>query len=556
MDVLQVKNLSFTYPGADTPALNGLDFSVRQGEFVLLCGASGCGKTTLLSLIKPSLAPVGKRSGEILYNGNDVSEASDGAAEIGFVRQDPELGIVTDKVWHELAFGLENSGTDPAVIGRKVAETASFFGIAPWYEKDTASLSGGQKQILNLASLLVTDPKILLLDEPTANLDPIASSEFLSLLKRIHLELGITIILSEHRLEEVFPIADRVMLLEKGSVLSFTSPGGYAKEIRKVRREFSLYPGLPAAMRVFAETGGEGDCPVSIREGKRYLEDRFQKRDLPATDENKASKPESVLSVRELYFRYEKRSDDVLKGLDLDLPRGKFSCLLGGNGTGKSTLLRILCGLEKAYHGSVKLDGKPVRSLKEKTGSQGGIAFLPQDPKACFLKNTLREDLSFYLNTRGLAPDRIEEKIKEVSEKMEIAPLLDRHPLDLSGGETERCAIAKLLLSDPAVLLLDEPTKGMDASFKIRFAAILKECCESGKTVFMATHDLEFAAEYSDHAGILFGGRIVSFLPSREFFRGNRFYTTAFHRMASSLFPSVVTKEDLVECCKKSEAAK
>ncbi|MBQ7354002.1 MAG: ABC transporter ATP-binding protein, partial [Clostridia bacterium] len=220
MEILQIENLSFRYPKAEHNALTDVTLSINRGELVVVCGQSGCGKTTLLRLLKKELAPAGEQVGSVRYCGTPVGELEDrtSAAEIGFVMQDPESQIVTDRVWHELVFGAENLGIPSDVIRRRAGELASYFGIDGWFRRTTDTLSGGQKQLLNLASVTLLQPKVLILDEPTAQLDPIAAAEFMNTLQRLNRQLGLTVILSEHRLEEVFPSADKILLMDKGKV--------------------------------------------------------------------------------------------------------------------------------------------------------------------------------------------------------------------------------------------------------------------------------------------------------------------------------------------------
>ena len=280
MEILHIEDLSFRYPKAEKYALENINLSVESGEFIVICGRSGCGKTTLLRLLKRELSPAGEKSGKITYRGTDTDGLCerDAAADIGFVMQDPDSQIVTDKVWHELAFGLENLGVPTETIRRRVGEMASYFGIADWFRKSTDELSGGQKQLLNLASVMVMQPKILLLDEPTGQLDPIAAADFIATVQKLNRELGLTVILVEHRLEDVFPAADRVLMLEDGRTLLCDTPRGAGKRLRELDGDHPMLLGLPAAMRVYGALSADGDsdtCPLTVREGRDYLEKNF-----------------------------------------------------------------------------------------------------------------------------------------------------------------------------------------------------------------------------------------------------------------------------------------
>ena len=253
MECFKVENLSFTYPNRESETISNVNFEVSSGEFILVCGKSGCGKTTLLRLLKPSLAPYGTLCGNISFAGSPVSEYDDRAQaeRIGFVMQNPDNQIVTDKVWHELAFGLESLGCKTPEIRTRVSEMASFFGIQDWFYKNVTELSGGQKQLLNLASVMVMQPSVLILDEPTSQLDPIAAQEFLNTLKKINRELGISVILSEHRLEDAFPLADRVIVMDGGKIIADDTPGETGKILRDMNH--SMYRALPTPVKVYGE---------------------------------------------------------------------------------------------------------------------------------------------------------------------------------------------------------------------------------------------------------------------------------------------------------------
>ncbi len=526
MALLHLQNVSFTYPQSETAALRGVNLDVEAGEFVLLCGESGCGKSTLLRLIKRELSPFGDEDGEIAYAGAPVGtlDARRATAEIGFVLQDPEAQIVTDTVWHELAFGLESLGLESTVIRRRVAEMASYFGLEDWMHKPTAALSGGQKQLLNLASVMAMNPKLLLLDEPTAQLDPIAAANFIGTLQKLNRELGLTILLIEHRLEEVFPIVDRVVLMADGAV-AFDGEPRQSDAFFKAHPSHPMEAGLPSAMRIFRLLGGEGDSPLTVREGRRYLE-RYAHTAPPLRDEPPHG--EAAVQLQNVWFRYEKTAADILKGCDLTVYRGEHFCILGGNGAGKSTTLKVIAGLCRPHRGKVRL-------FEQRT------ALLPQDPRTVFLGKTVREDLA------EIQAD--ETQIASVCELLGITHTLERHPYDLSGGEQQRAALAKLLLLRPQVLLLDEPTKGIDAYAKRTLAAILQTLKADGVTVITVTHDVEFAAMTGDRLGLFFDGELTAAETPTVFFAENNFYTTAANRIARGIVPNAILCEQVARAC-------
>lgn len=534
MELFSTEALSFSYPESGQSALSDISLSVSSGEFVLLCGKSGCGKTTLLRLLKPSLRPFGSQTGRVRFQGREISSLSqrEDASLIGFVMQSPDAQLVTDKVWHELAFGLECLGESNQTIRTRVAEMAAFFGIEPWFHKATSELSGGQKQLLNLASVMVMQPKILLLDEPTSQLDPIAAGEFFNTLERVNRELGTTVILSEHRLEGAFPMADRVVVLSEGKLLADGTPRHVGRLLQTSGDDMAR--ALPTALRVSTLLDPTADVPLSVREGRIFLE-AFKKTHSvsPLPDEETPPSKESVIEVRDVWFRYEKTLPDVLKGGNLTIGKGELFALLGGNGAGKTTLLSLLCGIHTPYRGHITI----------KDGAS--TAMLTQNPEVLFCQSTIRRDLELRLKAPLTAQD--ESRLVQTARLCRIDHLLDRHPYDLSGGELQRAALAKVLLGRPDILLLDEPTKGLDAHFKELFADILSELTSLGTTVFMVSHDIEFCAEYADRAALFFDGAVASLGTARSLFSGNSFYTTAAGRMAKGMIPSAVLPRDITE---------
>ena len=537
MDTFAIHDLTFFYPGQAVPALDRLDLTVRSGEFWVLCGPSGCGKSTLLRQLKTVLAPHGHRLGEIRFEGVPLDELDqrEQAARIGFVLQSPENQLVTDKVWHELAFGLESLGYDTPTIRRRVAEMASFFGIQTWFYKNVAELSGGQKQLLNLASVMAMQPSVLILDEPTSQLDPIAAADFLATLGKINRELGTTILLTEHRLEEAFPLAGRVAVLDRGRLLCTGTPSQVGAALKDAGH--AMFQAMPAPMRIWAAVGDSSPCPVTVREGRDWLGRFAAAHPLGALPEEQrhAYPPEAAVTARDLWFKYEKDLPDVVKGLSLTVRRGEFLALLGGNGTGKTTSLKLLSGLLQPCRGELETVGR--------------LGVLPQNPQALFVKKTVREDLFELLKGRSLSRAAQEAQVARVVTLCCLDELLDRHPYDLSGGEQQRAALAKILLLEPDVLLLDEPTKGLDAGFKQTLAEILQRLLRRGVPVLMVSHDIEFCARYAHRCALFFDGTIVTEGPPRAFFSGNSFYTTAANRMARARLPGAVTAEEVIAAC-------
>ena len=549
MEGYQINHVTFTYPGREKPALSDLCLEIRQGELVTLCGKSGCGKTTLLRLLKPALAPHGRMSGEILFAGRPFAELTfrQRSEQIGFVMQSPDNQIVTDKVWHELAFGLESMGLKTSEIRTRVSEMASFFGIQTWFHKSVAELSGGQKQLLNLASVMAMQPSVLILDEPTSQLDPIAAADFLETVRRINRELGTTVLLSEHRLEEAFPMSDRVLVMEDGKIIADGSPGAVGEALRESGQE--MFTALPTPMRIHAQVDNRLACPVTVREGRIWLEAVSAERPLNADRipaDGEPADAETAMELREVWFRYEKDAPDVLKGVSMTVRKGELFALVGGNGTGKSTCLSVIGGLAAPYRGEVLLAGRNINKISVRERSGGLLGVLPQNPQALFVKKTVRLDLQDMLKGRTISAEKKEELFGQVVRLCGLEELLDTHPYDLSGGEQQRAALAKVLLLRPRILLLDEPTKGLDARFKETLAAIFARLKAAGTAIVMVSHDIEFCAKYADRCAMFFDGNITSCEPPRRFFRGNRFYTTSANRMARSVLPEAVLAEDIV----------
>ena len=554
MSTIEFKNVYFRYPLAENNALDGVDFSVNESDFIVICGKSGCGKTTLLRHMKKSLVPYGEFSGSVTYNGKEIQDLPDraSAAEIGFVQQNPDNQVVTDKVWHELAFGLESLGFDNATIKRRVAEMASYFNIQTWFRKDVSQLSGGQKQLMNLASIMAMQPQVLVLDEPTSQLDPIAASEFLRTVQKINRDLGTTVIISEHRLEEVFTMADKVMVMDKGKVLAYDEPRKIGSMLAGSGDDdrHPMFYGLPAMMKIYQSADGGDNSPLTIREGRLWIDRKVgdtYREGVPDQDmadqgderKTAAAASEPAFTVKDLWFRYNKKSQDVLRDLNISVNKGQLFCVLGGNGVGKSTTLKVIAGILKQQRGKVTVNGT--------------LAMLPQNPQALFTEISVEDELMEALHdTKGTDEEKVQ-KVLDMLDTMEISHLRKSHPYDLSGGEQQRLALGKVLLLDPEIVLLDEATKGLDPFFKISLARVLKKLTDAGKTLFMVSHDIEFCAEYADICAMFFDGGVVSVGKPHEFFPGNNFYTTSANKMARDHFPDAITWEEVAACVRETK---
>ena len=549
MEILSIKDLTFSYPNKENFALQNVNLSINSGDFVVVCGQSGSGKTTLLRMLKKEIAPHGEKQGAVYYKGEDVEKLDDkiSAQKIGFVFQKPDQQIVTDKVWHELAFGLESLGYDSDYIRLRVGEMANYFGITSLFRKKTTELSGGQKQLMNLASVMAMSPDVIILDEPTSQLDPITANDFITTLKKINDELGITVIIIEHRLQEVFPIADKVAVMEDGKVICYDTP-------RNVCEKLSNHPmsqGFPSAVRIWQKSGSKGECPLTVKEGRNFINLNFSERKLPLR--NTIPNTEDIITLKDVFFRYEKGGNDILSGTNLSIKKGEHFCILGGNGSGKTTTLKILAGLLKPYRGKVIIDNNKMTKKTTADFNRLGVAMLPQNPESVFLKSRVIDDYTELCKIKGIEKSDYEDKINSVAEKLGIKDLLENHPYDLSGGEIQKCALGKVLISEPKILLLDEPTKGVDAYSKLSLSKILQEIKSDGVTIITVTHDVEFASIVADRCGLFFDGEVLSSLVPQEFFSKNNFYTTASSRISRDKFANAVTVDDVVSLIKEEQ---
>ena len=534
MEILEIKDLTFSYPQSTRRVLDNLTLSIREGEFCVLCGATGSGKSTLLRLCKREIAPNGTLSGHILFAGTptELLSEKEAAVRIGFVCQQPDQQIVCDKVWHELAFGLENLGLSQSEIARRVAEMACYLGIEAWYDMPISALSGGQKQLLNLASVMVMHPDLLILDEPTSQLDPIAAAEFIHTLKKLNRDFSLTVLIAEHRLEELVPMCDKLIALKDGKLLGADQPRAL---MPRIAQHPLLLASMPTATRVACAIG-DFSYPLSVKQGREMIAKyTFSTRSLP--ENVPVPKAEKALELKSVHYRYDRQAPDVLRNLSLTLYEGETLCVLGGNGSGKSTMLGIASGVYKPYAGSVSVFGKKLREYKNQSLYRSCLSLLPQDVQTVFLCNTVREELA-------------DAKVDVASLPFDLSPLLDTHPYDLSGGEQQLLALAKVLATKPRILLMDEPTKGLDAEKKAILLDILRALRAEGVSILIVTHDVEFAALCADRCVLFFRGAAVSDGLPRAFFAENNFYTTAARRMTRGCLDNAVTAEDVVALCR------
>lgn len=605
MALIEFDGFSFSYLNSDgiqaeTKSLDDINLEINYGDFVLLCGPSGCGKTTLLTNLKKELMPAGRRSGEIRFDGKIIQDFDDvsSACEIGYLFQNPDSQIVTDTVIQEIAFPLENIGLPTEEIRNRISEIVAFFGINDILHKNVNELSGGQKQLVNLCSLLVLRPKVLLLDEPMSQLDPIASYEFLSIVRRLNEEFSITVIMSEHKGDSIFPFIDKAVFLKDGKIEFVDNAHRICKDV--IDDEiFENY--LPAVTKIYNSllakypSLSKLNTPLSIREGRRCLNtihddlikisagvddcENFEHDYLHHSNKKYHSQEKSgilekisfsrnknaLIMMDGIYFAYEKEKL-ILKNIDFDLEKGDFVSLIGGNGVGKSTFLQLLVGILKPIKGKVSY----------KKGIN--LAYVHQNPLIHFSKDNVKEEFlesiiesnlfnksnidfnkEAYDNLLKLDNDEFIEseilnelefdsirfKFKDLIEFFDICDLIDKHPYDCSGGEQQKIVIVKALLQNADVLILDEPTKGLDPISSKALANILNSLKNNGLTILMTSHDLDFVADNCQRCLMLFDRDIQIDDDPKVIFAENNFYTTFTNRMVKDYVPEIVTLDDL-----------
>ena len=563
MEILRVDGLKFSYPNQLKKALNNINFSIDEGDFVLICGESGCGKSTLLRHLKPELSPHGQVSGDIYYYSQKINDYSSKqlASEIGYVLQNPDSQIVTDKVWHELAFGLENMGLDTQTIRLRVAEMASFFGIQGWFRKNVNDLSGGQKQLLNLASIMAMQPKILILDEPTSQLDPIAAKDFIDTLVRINKELSTTIIMTEHNLEDIYSVCDKVIVMEDGKVIC-NDTNYKVVDILSGDKNHKMFKSLPTPSKIYNQLNeyleGASKSPLTVKDCRQWLNDSMDEVTITKLDDSETEinidekDREIAIELKDVYFQYNKISEPTIRDLSFKVYKGEIYSILGGNGTGKSTTLSLVARQRKPQRGKIFINNIEMKKYNNKSLYENNLALLPQNPQSLFVFETVREDLEEVLILKNKDREYIDKEVKRVSKLLDIEHLLEHHPYDLSGGELQRAGMAKVMLLNPKIILLDEPTKGLDAYCKEKIGKMLMKLRDMGVTIVVVSHDIEFSARYSDRCAMFFDGSIVSEGTPKEFFLGNNFYTTVSNRIARNIFEDTLIYEDVVSLCKKN----
>ncbi len=540
MPLLKAEHFSFFYPGASSPALSDIDFELRRGEVLFVCGPTGCGKTTLLLSVKREIAPQGKRLGKIYFKGRDMDGMPDAelTGSIGIVFQDAESQTVMDTVLSEMAFALENLGLPSADIRKRVSEVSGFFGLSDLLAKSPHRISGGQRQMVNLCAVLALRPELVLFDEPFSQLDPVAQDALLNMILRANREFGITAVISEHKTEELLPVCDRLLFMEDGKAKYLDTPANAVAAMMEAG-DLAALSFMPTPAKIYACAGITGEkAPLDLKEGREFAHRHASLFALaPGADYASGGGGGAALSASNLLFSYPESDRPVIRSLDMTVNKGDFCAILGGNGSGKSTLLKLLSGLLTPQDGRIEAGGKNIRKLRRGELNRAA-AYVPQNPAFYFTFDTVAEELEF----TGASKTVRDELICALG----MEGTLGMHPYDLSGGQRQKLMILCALLLSPDVLLLDEATKGIDAVAKEELSKVLSAFVESGKTVLMASHDIEFCARNAKRFAILFDGALGEFQERRDFFGDSFFYNTALSRMLGDLLPGALTLRDVV----------
>ncbi len=566
MPLFKVENLTYYYPGSARAALRDINLEIGEGDFILVAGGSGSGKSSLARALAGLIPDFygGRIGGKVFFRGKDIGKMDRRklAREVGMIFQDPEKQIVQTCVEAEIAFGLENLGLCPGEMPRRIAEVISFMNLLPVKESFTANLSGGQKQKLALASVLAMQPRVLVFDEPTSQLDPVSAEDILNLAKRLNEEMGFTVIMIEQRLERCFHLADRVLLMEKGEIVC----AGRAQEVAGATIKRGL-PFLPPVTRLFASLNFSS-TPVTVKEGRKILRSCHEEKNFAAKEQSvlccnnvhtgdlreqkivaggrhsgeccnpahDLREQTSVVSLKNVWFTYP-GGQEVLKDVSLDVKEGEFMAILGENGAGKSTLLKLMTGILKPGRGSVRVQGKDLsnKGFKE---IRKFTAYLSQNPNDYLFRDTVEDELLFTLKNFGIGNIAA---VDEMLEKFHLVGYRKTNSRDLSGGERQRVALASVLVTGPGLIILDEPTRGVDFCLKAELGRFLQEETEKGGTVIVVTHDVEFAAEFAGRSVIMFAGSIVSDGEKHDVLGKSVFYSPQISKMCRGICEGVLT---------------
>ncbi len=545
MAVIKVKNLTYHYPDSRNAALDRINLDIPEGQFVLVVGGSGSGKSALVRALAGLIPEFygGAYAGGVYLDNKEISQLQrrELVQKIGLVFQDPESQLVMTNVEQELAFGLENLALPNNLIKRRVMEMASALNLTDRLNGSIPELSGGQKQKVALASVLAMQPEILLLDEPTSQLDPIAGEDLLTMVRRLNEENGLTVVLIEQRLERCFHLADRILVMDRGQIVyDHHDPEEVARWAVANHSRF-----IPPLARLFASVGYPG-VPVTVKQGRallrnNHLPEREAGRHpsslpIPKKGVKAAIASQPLVDIKHVWFSYPD-GEEVLKDVNFTIDPGEFIVLMGENGAGKTTLVKNINGLLKPSRGQLKVGNRNVRQLSVEEIAPIA-AYLSQDPNDYLFLPSVREELAFTLNNLGLPDDGISEQLLK---RLKLDSLADRNPRDLSTGERQRAALAAVLVSRPQLLMLDEPTRGLDYALKEELGAILQQLQSEGTAILVVTHDVEFAAEYAEKIVLMAQGSIIAEGDKYSMLSDSTFYCPQISKLFNNLVDGVVT---------------
>lgn len=550
VELIKVVNFNFEYALAKKRSLININLAINSGDFITIAGDSGSGKTTLLRQFKPELWPVGKREGQILFEGQSISELAkrQSAQSIGMVFQNPDDQLVMDNVIQELAFSLENIDVPADVIQQRIAELVSFLGLQEILYEDVHNLSGGQKQMVNLAAVLILRPKLLILDEPTAQLDPIATKEFISLLNRVHDELGIAIVMSEHILDDVLPLSNKLWILKQGELMADGPTTAVLKQLWTEPHLRNFIPDVPFLFlnQQIAAQLPVADLPLTVLTGRELMQQGHVK--VQADAKSRISHDENgvVAKLSHLSFEYDKNGHYILDDLNLSVHQQDWLAIIGKNGTGKTTLLKAIMGFITLRRGSIRLLDKKLATWTKKTDQfYREVSYLSQTPSDYFSYDTVQEE--YEERAKQLNAATPAEAAQNMMRDMTIDQIANRNPHDASGGEQQLIALGLLLMSNPKLLLLDEPTKGLDPIRRQKLGDILqKRQTDQNLTIIMVSHDMNFSAQFANRCALLFDGKLVAQAEPHQFFADNFFYTTTVNRLLRYQLPNVIERGEVI----------